>query len=172
MERKAPIVNLADLPLEAYGKGGHFAAMLGRAGATLGTRQIGCTLVVLEPGKRAWPYHLHYAEEELFVVLEGEGTLRYDDEEFPIRSGDMVLTPPGPGHRSPDHQHVGDEVALPRPQRKAKTEVCYYPDSGKYGAYLGEWREDAFIAKAESAVDYWLGETIEPPPAFSPESGD
>ena len=33
---------------------------------------------------------------KLFVVLEGEGTLRYDDEEFPIRSGDMVLTPPGP----------------------------------------------------------------------------
>ncbi len=97
MERKAPIINLAEIPLEAYGKGGHFAAMLGRAGATLGTRQIGCTLVVLESGKRAWPYHLHYAEEELFVVLEGEGTLRYDGEEFPVRTGDMVLTPPGPG---------------------------------------------------------------------------
>ena len=49
--------------------------MLGRAGATLGTRQIGCTLMVLEPGKRAWPYHLHHAEEELFVVLEGEGSV-------------------------------------------------------------------------------------------------
>ena len=120
MERKAQIINLADLPLEAYGKGEHFAAMLGRAGATLGTRQIGCTLVVLEPGKRAWPYHLHYAEEELFVVLEGEGTLRYDDEEFPIRSGDIVLTPPGPGTA---HQIINTSETKLRylAQRKAKT---------------------------------------------------
>ena len=140
MERKTPIINLADLPLEPYGEGGHFAAMLGRAGATLGTRQIGCTLVVLEPGKRAWPYHLHYAEEELFVVLEGEGTLRYDDEEFPIRSGDMVLTPPRSGHRSPDHQHVGDEVALPRPQRKAKTGGLLLPGFRKVRRVL--WRAE------------------------------
>ena len=172
MERKVPIINLADLPLEAYGKGGQFAAMLGRAGATLGTRQIGCTLVVLEPGKRAWPYHLHYAEEELFVVLEGEGTLRYDDEEFPIRSGDIVLTPPGPGTA---HQIINTSETKLRYlalSGKRRPEVCYYPDSGKYGAYFGERREDGFIAKAESAVDYWLDETIEPPPAFTPESGD
>ena len=114
---------------------------------TLGTRQIGCTLVVLEPGKRAWPYHLHYAEEELFVVLEGEGTLRYDDEEFPIRSGDMVLTPPGPDTA---HQIINTSETKLRYlalSGKRRPEVCYYPDSGKYGAYLGEWREDAFIAK-------------------------
>ena len=172
MERKAPIINLADLPLEAYGKGGHFAAMLGRAGAALGTRQIGCTVVVLEPGKRAWPYHLHYAEEELFVVLEGEGTLRYDDEEFPIRSGDIVLTPPGPGTA---HQIINTSETKLRYlalSGKRRPEVCYYPDSGKYGAYFGERREDPFIAKAESAVDYWLDETSDPPPVFSPESGD
>ena len=172
MERIAPIINLADLPLEAYGKGGHFAAMLGRAGAALGTRQIGCTLVVLEPGKRAWPYHLHYAEEELFVVLEGEGTLRYDDEEFPIRSGDIVLTPPGSGTA---HQIINTSETKLRYlalSGKRRPEVCYYPDSGKYGAYFGEPREDPFIAKAESAVDYWLDETSDPPPVFSPESGD
>ena len=55
---------------------------------------------------------------------------------------------------------------------KRRPEVCYYPDTGKYGAYFGKQREDPFIAKAESAVDYWLDETIEAPPAFSPECGD
>ena len=138
MERKTSIINLADLPIEAYGEGGHFAAMLGKAGATLGTRQIGCTLVVLEPGKRAWPYHLHYAEEELFVVLEGEGTLRYHDEEFPIRCGDIVLTPPGPGTA---HQIINTsetKVALPRPQRKAKTGGLLLPRFRKVRRVL--WR--------------------------------
>ena len=30
----------------------------------------------LEPGNRGCPYHLHHAQEELFIVLEGQGTLR------------------------------------------------------------------------------------------------
>ena len=55
---------------------------------------------------------------------------------------------------------------------KRRPEVCYYPDSGKYGAYRGGRKKDVFIAKSESAVDYWLDETIEPPPVDSPESGD
>ena len=119
MERKAPIVNLADLPLEPYGKGAHFAAMLGKVGATLGSRQIGCTLVVLEPGRKAWPYHLHYGQEELFVVLEGQGTLRYDDDEYPVRAGDVILTPPGPdtAHQIVNTSEQG--IALPRAQRDA-----------------------------------------------------
>ena len=171
MKRKSPIVNLADLPLEAYGKGGHFAAMLGRVGATLGTRQIGCTLVVLEPGKRAWPYHLHYAEEELFVVLEGEGTLRYDDEEFPVRAGDVILTPPGPGTA---HQIINTserELRYLALSGKQHPEVCYYPDSDKYGAYFGEHRESAFIAKDTSAVDYWQDEPVAQTPPTGGEGG-
>ena len=164
MKQKAPIVNLAELQLEAHGKGGNFAAMLGRVGATLGTRQIGCTLVALEPGKRAWPYHLHHAEEELFVVLEGEGTLRYDDNEYPVRAGDVILTPPGPGTA---HQIINtseSELRYLALSGKRNPEVCYYPDSGKFGAYFGEGKDDAFIAKRTSAIDYWDGEPVDTSP--------
>ena len=65
----------------AIGNGGRFAASIGRIGAQLGMKKIGCTVVDLEPGKRAWPHHLHYGQEELFIILEGEGTLRYDNGE-------------------------------------------------------------------------------------------
>ena len=172
MGHRPPIVNLADLPLEPYGKGGHFAAMLGSVGATLGTRQIGCTLVVLEPGKRAWPYHLHHAEEEVFLVLAGEGTLRYDDEEFPVRAGDVILTPPGPGTA---HQIINTsegELRYLALSGKHDLEIAYYPDSGKYGAYFGDRRTDRFIAKRTSAVDYWQDEAIEPAPPTRREGGD
>ena len=164
MDRKAPIVNLAELPLKAHGKGGNFAAMLGRVGAELGTCQIGCTLVVLEPGKRAWPYHLHHAEEEIFVVLEGEGTLRYDDHEYPVRAGDVILTPPGPGTA---HQIINtseSELRYLALSGKHAPEVCYYPDSGKFGAYFGERGDGAFIARHTSAVDYWDGEPVDASP--------
>ena len=171
MKRKAPIVNLGDLPLESYGKGGHFAAMLGRVGSTLGNRQIGCTLVVLEPGKRAWPYHLHYGQEEFFVILEGEGTLRYDGDELPVRAGDAILTPPGPNTA---HQIVNTSEKELRYLALSGTqlpEVCFYPDSGKYGAYFGEEEKHGFIAREESAVDYWLDEGTGAPAPSSTESG-
>ena len=171
MEHKAPIVNLADLPLEANGKGENFSAMLGRVGATLGTRQIGCTLVVLEPGKRAWPYHLHHGEEEVFVVLAGEGTLRFDDNEFPVRAGDVILTPPGPGTAHQIVNTSGSELRYLALSGKRSPEVCYYPDSGKFGAYFGERRDGAFIAKHTSAVDYWDDEPVDAPPP-APREGD
>ncbi|MEE9253841.1 MAG: cupin domain-containing protein, partial [Pseudomonadales bacterium] len=59
--------------------------------------KIGCTVVELEPCKRAWPYHLHYGQEEVFIVLEGKGTLRYDDDEYEIREGEIFFAGTGSG---------------------------------------------------------------------------
>ena len=39
--------------------------------------------------------HCHSAEEEVFVVLEGDGTLLLGDEEHPVRRGHVVARPPG-----------------------------------------------------------------------------
>ncbi|MFP6743746.1 MAG: cupin domain-containing protein [Alphaproteobacteria bacterium] len=33
----------------------------------------------------------------MFVILEGIGTLRYDGERHPVRQGDVIFTPTGPG---------------------------------------------------------------------------
>ena len=98
---------------------------------------------------------LHYAEEELFVVLEGEGTLRYGDGAFPVRAGEVDLTPPDAGTA---HQIINTperELRYLARSGKRRPEVCYYPDSGKYGTSFGEQREDRFIARRSSAVDYW-----------------
>jgi uncharacterized cupin superfamily protein len=40
---------------------------------------------ILAPGMRGCPYHLHHAEEEAFVVLEGRGTLRVAGELLELR---------------------------------------------------------------------------------------
>jgi mannose-6-phosphate isomerase-like protein (cupin superfamily) len=44
---------------------------------------------------KAWPYHLQHASEELLVILEGGGRLRYGGEETPIRAGDVISTGTG-----------------------------------------------------------------------------
>lgn len=100
-DRPESIVNAADAPT---GFGGS-AQLLGRAaGATLS----GLNRVVLQPGEEGAPPHCHSAEEELFVVLDGEGVLELapspsrreqgaEDERCALRAGHVVSRPAGTG---------------------------------------------------------------------------
>ena len=58
-------------------------------------RRTGLNHVALEPGQMAWPPHCHSADEEIFVVLDGGGTLRLGDDEHPVRALDVVSRPAG-----------------------------------------------------------------------------
>lgn len=158
MASKLPIANVNEVATVPYGKGDTFQAALAGIGRDLGAKKIGCTLVVLEPGKRAWPYHLHYAEEEMFVILEGEGMIRYDGEEHPVHTGDVIFTPTGPNTA---HQIVNNSSSNLRYLALSSlepAEVCYYPDSDKYGSYFGDGEEGQFVAPANADTDYWVGE--------------
>jgi uncharacterized cupin superfamily protein len=87
---------------------------------------------ILAPGTRGCPYHLHHAQEEMFVVLEGEGTLRVAGERLPIRTGDVVFIPAGPQY---PHQIINTSDAPLRYlsiSTMEQPEGCEYPDSGKF----------------------------------------
>ena len=60
-----------------------------------GGTKLGCSLYEVPPGKRAWPYHYHAANEEAIYILEGEGTLRMDEKEIKISKGDYITFPVG-----------------------------------------------------------------------------
>jgi uncharacterized cupin superfamily protein len=64
-ERPATIVNVDDV--------GGARRDLGRAA---GSRDTGLNWVTLAPGESSARLHCHSADEEVFVILEGEGTLR------------------------------------------------------------------------------------------------
>lgn len=159
MSDAPPMVNLAEIKLDKFGHGERFAAQLGRVGRALGMRKLGCGLVVLAPGKRAWPFHGHYCQEEAFVILEGRGTLRYADGEYSVKSGDVIFTPPGPDRA---HQIVNDSDAPLRYLALSSMdspEICYYPDSGKTGAFhVSEGRFVGFMSRDGETADYWDGE--------------
>ena len=59
-------------------------------------KQMGLSVDIVPPGKRACPYHFHYVEEEMFIVLQGSGTLRVAGEMLPISAGDVMFIPAGP----------------------------------------------------------------------------
>ena len=162
-----PIINIEDLEFVEFGKGDRFHAARADVSGHVGAERLGYAVIRLKPGKRAWPYHSHYVIEEFFHVIEGEGTLRHADEEYPIRAGDFICSPADPEQ---PHQIINTSdrdltyLALSTQER---ADVFLYPDSGKYGAWSGKSRNPrdpgAFIvfARKETAVDYWDGEAEE-----------
>jgi uncharacterized cupin superfamily protein len=140
--------------------GGRSARVIGPREGLPG-RKIGCAVDILPAGKRACPYHFHYAQEEVFIVLEGEGTLRVAGAMLPIRAGDVISIPPGPGY---PHQILNTSGA-PLKYLSLSTlefpEVCEYPDSGKYMAYTredGPLLQRGRMHRPGSDLDYWDGE--------------
>ena len=47
-----------------------------RLGAAAGAQELGATLYELPPGTAVSPYHLHYGNEDLLIVLSGRPMVR------------------------------------------------------------------------------------------------
>ena len=164
----APILNIdAAEATRDMRHGDRFGAKVARISTKIGAKKLGYNLTVVEPGKRAFPFHNHHANEEMFFVIEGTGTLRFGKEEYPVRAGDVIACPPG----GPDvaHQLVNTgakELKYLAVSTMIDTDIWQYPDSGKWGAAGGRQpgappTEGSFpsryVANAES-LDYWHGE--------------
>lgn len=132
---------------------------------TLGARKLGYNVTEVPPGKTAFPFHFHHVNEELFLVLDGTGTLRTPAGTHPLRAGDVVSCPPGADGA---HQ-ISNSGTVPLRYLALSTiedpEVVEYPDSGKYGVTVGRRpgarpEESTFRALAfvKDRVDYWAGE--------------
>ncbi len=160
-----PIINIDELQYTSFGKGEKFQADRAPVSAHIGGKTLGYSVIRLKPGKRAWPYHAHYAIEEMFYILSGTGTLRHAGEEYPLCAGDFVSSPPDPNQ---PHQIVNtsdEELTYIALSTMLSTDVMLYPDSGKYGVWHGDLNDmhspDNFkvFARRETAVDYWDGES-------------
>jgi uncharacterized cupin superfamily protein len=150
------VFNLDELKLEHFRKGERYESHCVRIGPLLGAKDLGFSYDVVPPGKRACPFHSHRAEEELFFIVRGRGTLRYGDETRPLRAGDLVFCPTGGPETA--HQIVNDsdeELAYLSISTMMPAEVCEYPDSKKIGAFGGGLRH---LTRSGDGVDYWVDE--------------
>jgi uncharacterized cupin superfamily protein len=150
------VINIDQLKLERFEKGEQFACDAIRIGPLLGAVDLGYSFDVVPPGKRSCPFHSHRAEEEMFFIVRGTGTLRYGSETRKIRAGDFICCPTGGPETA--HQIINDsdaELAYISVSTMMPAEVCEYPDSGKVGAFGGGLRH---MTAAAGNVDYWQGE--------------
>ena len=152
-----PIVNLADVALAPGGNGGKFVRQGGRLGPQIGLKKLGCGLFVVPPGKRAFPYHAHSLIEEMFVVLDGTGTLRHDGKDFPIRAGDVIAAPLGSAHQIVNTSTTDLKYLAISANERA--DVVLYPDSNKIQASSGAFGKPLWhVTRLSDATDYYDGE--------------
>jgi uncharacterized cupin superfamily protein len=136
-----------------------FVCKRARLGRQAGSEKVGLSLWELPPGQAAYPYHLHLAEEEIVVVLDGRPSLRTPDGWRELDRGEVVSFRTGPEGA---HQIVN---RTEQPVRflafsNQQPDVIVFPDSGKVGAYErppegGGLRE---IFRRSDAVDYFESE--------------
>jgi uncharacterized cupin superfamily protein len=142
-----------------------YDTLCARLGTGTAAGKLGISVDILAPGKRGCPYHFHYAQEEAFVVLEGEGQLRVAGELLALRAGDVIFIPPGPQY---PHQIVNSSAAPLKYlsiSTRESPEVVEYPDSGKYLAMAsGPAGDDSAthrfsrMNRVADDLDYWEGE--------------
>jgi uncharacterized cupin superfamily protein len=148
--RPATIVNLADVEpdTEAHGDVQGPWHDLGRAAGSVTT---GLQHIFVPPGKLSCPQHCHSAEEEIFVILDGEGVLWLGDDEIPVRRGHVIARPPA---TRVAHAFRGGEEGLTflAYGTREPNDIVWYPRSKKIF-----WCGVGVIARVEP-LDYWDGE--------------
>jgi uncharacterized cupin superfamily protein len=143
-----------------------FRAKRARIGYELGTELIGASLWEVPPGEAAYPYHYHYADEELVIVLSGRPTLRTPEGERELEEGEALRFGLGEDGAHQILNRSEDAVTFLAVSSHGRPDVVVYPDSDKIG--VGERLPRggglrAFFRRGD-AVDYFDGEEGESPP--------
>ena len=152
------VVNVDEVALERFEQGGRFASDGARLGPLVGAKDLGCSYDVVPPGKCACPFHSHRAEEEMFLILEGEGELRFGDRRYPLRRHDVIACPTGGPEVAHQIINTGKvDLRYLALSTLAEVEVCEYPDSDKVLLVTGKPGERGLrkMIRAEATVDYY-----------------
>jgi uncharacterized cupin superfamily protein len=135
-ERPPNVVALADVE-------GDYGGIVKHVAKQAGAMQTGLNVVALPPNEEGAPPHCHSADEEIFVILDGEGTLELwgpprpevpmqtvPDETHAVRRGHVVSRPAAT--RISHCFRSGDAgLTLLAYGTREPNDICYYPRSNK-----------------------------------------
>jgi uncharacterized cupin superfamily protein len=136
-----------------------FECLRARLGRELGAVATSLSLWEIPAGQAAYPYHWHFAEEEILVVLEGSPRLRTPEGWSELAEGDVICFRTG---EEGAHQIVNRTETTVRflAFSNQQPDAVIYPDSEKLLAAQripeGDGRLHMFRIADE--VDYYEGE--------------
>ncbi|WP_417360457.1 cupin domain-containing protein [Gallaecimonas pentaromativorans] len=161
----SPVINIQKLTYRSHSHGDEYFARVASVAQAIGAKELGFRVVRVQPGKKAWPRHVHLNNEEMFFILEGSGTLLMGEQSHPVQAGDFISCPAGPDNA---HQLVNTglkELVYLAVSTMKQPDVMLYPDSGKYGVVAGcapggdsKERSFAIFGRSNQGLNYWDGE--------------
>ncbi len=156
---KKPFINIKDLEYKPHQEN-DFCEKSAGVSELIGAKKLGYNITIVPPGKKSCPFHCHYITEELFLILEGVGVLRFGSKKYDIKANDIIACPPGGPEVAHQIINTGKkDLKYFSLSTKPDDDVCVYPDSNKVGVYVGA-KEQRYRAlfKKDTDVDYFLDE--------------
>lgn len=168
MSEDKVVLNIDDVEWRRQNPGGEYDAKIKDLSDSTILEQLGLRLYELAPGKSAWPFHAHMANEEVIFIQEGEGTLRFEEDEYDVSEGDCLSFPADPD--SP-HKLTNTSDRVLRylcASTMRQPDAIRYPDSEKIGIFAGEPpggesddRSFQGVYDTNCEKDYWEDEVPE-----------
>jgi uncharacterized cupin superfamily protein len=157
---KSPVINLSRGTQRSGGSGDFFAYSMTELAVDLGASTIGANVTRVPPGKAAFPFHHHYANEEHFFVLSGSGVLRNGDDTYQVSQHDYIVNLPGGPERAHQLINTGvEDLVYLAISTQVIPDVCGYPDSGKTSVRTASYEQanSRFLLpdSSKDTVDYW-----------------
>ena len=155
-DRPDTIAHVDDIPAREPRRRGDVGQVARELGDAVGCTLAGLSEITVDPGCLSNPPHCHSAEDELFVVLEGDGALELlhpdgSAESHPVHAGHVISRPAGTGVAHTFGAGDGGLRLLAYGHRDS-SDMCFYPRSGKVSI-----RGLKTIFRVQQ-VDYWDGE--------------
>jgi uncharacterized cupin superfamily protein len=99
-------------------------------GRSLGSAAIGLRIQRVPPGKRSSLKHRHLFQEEIILVLSGEGMLLHGDRRFAVRTMDCVLYLPTDAEAHCFENTGQCDLVIVAFGDRLVHEICLYPEKG------------------------------------------
>ena len=119
---------------------------------TIGVQQVVFDIREIPSGKMGVPYHFHHLNEEVFIILEGEATLRQNNKKRIVKKGDIIYFSTGPKGAHQLYNHSQKPVKYLDMVAQVQTDIVEYPDTVKINC------EGIGIFDKKDQTDYWKGE--------------
>ena len=121
---------LPDVKAFPYSFGGSINGKMADVGRTVGSKTIGLTVQTIAPGCFSSRRHKHLFQEEILIVMSGEGTLHHGDQRIPMSAEDCVCYLPEDAEAHNFENTGTTDLVIWAFGNRFPHEIALYPDQG------------------------------------------
>src|SRR5215472_12496099 len=123
-------LKLSELKSFDYAFGPGIGGKMADVGRTVGSKTIGLMIQTVAPGRFSSRRHKHLFQEEILIVMEGEGTLHHGQQRIPMSAGDRVCDLPEDRQMHNCENTGTTDLVVGAFGNRFPHEVALYPDQG------------------------------------------